>query len=438
MAPPELKMYMRERFFTPKVFGKIWRLHQRPMWWALDKYRHLRDFLRLPDYRGTYFTPRRLLNLYLVRYQKSRGHVKLYGSPIVLTIESTNACNLRCPYCFTGAGEIGRDKTMLGLPLYQKALDEMGSRLLQVEFYNWGEPLLNKGIYDMVSMASDRGISTVISTNFSFPFDQERAEKLVASELKELGVSLDGAWQETYEQYRVRGDLETVLRNVRMVNDAKAKLGSKYPHMIWEYHIFPHNNTEEEIEAARRKAQELGMEFALSKGWVAGEDWDKTNEFLHLFPGGKQTPGHCYFLWQQAVINSEGGVAPCCGAYYKEDDFGVFGGEVSVPLAALASSSFRQIWNNEQFRAARELFRDRAKASAMATSLICYDCPVTVVFDRYKQHRTKGLSQESFESGFNPVDGFNYFFDRKPARPQRTGVGDGSADVIELTPTTNR
>ena len=281
-TPPELKRYVRERFFTPKVFGKIWRLYQRPMWWALDKYRRLRDFLRLPDYRGMRLTPKRLLNLYLVRFQKGRGHVKLYGSPIVLTIESTNACNLRCPYCFTGAGEIGRDKNMLPLLLYQKALDEMGSRLLQVEFYNWGEPLLNKSIYDMVRMASDRGISTIISTNFSFPFDQERAEKLVASQLSVLGVSLDGAWQESYEQYRVRGDLETVLRNVQMVNDAKQKLGSKNPHMIWEYHIFPHNKTKEEIETARQKAQELGMEFALSKGWVAGEDWDKTDEFRQV------------------------------------------------------------------------------------------------------------------------------------------------------------
>jgi hypothetical protein len=326
---------------------------------------------------------------------------------------------------------------MLRLPLYQKALDEMGSRLLQVEFYNWGEPLLNKSIYEMIRMASDRGISTIISTNFSLPFDEERAEKLVASGLALFGVSLDGAWQESYEQYRVGGNLETVLRNVRMVNDAKQKLGSKNPHMIWEYHIFPHNKTKEEIETARQKAQELGMEFALSKGWVVGEDWDKSNEFLKLFPGHlpARTPGHCYFLWQQAVINSEGGVAPCCGAYYKEDDFGLFGNEMSVPLSELTSSSFRQIWNNDQFRAARALFRDRAKASAMAKSLICYDCPVTVVFERHKQHRAQGLPQDTFETGYGPNDGFNYFFDRKPPRAQLKKNGVAPADVIELTPT---
>jgi len=431
---------MRERFLTRRVFGKIWRLYRRPAWWALDKYRRLCDFLRLPDYRGMRLTPKRLFNLYLVRFQKSRGHVKLYGSPIVLTMESTNACNLRCPYCFTGAGEIGREKAMLRLPLYQKALEEMGSRLLLVEFYNWGEPLLNKSIYDMVRMASDRGISTIISTNFSFPFDQERAEKLVASQLGVLGVSLDGAWQESYEQYRVRGDLGTVLRNVRMVNDAKQKLGSKNPHMIWEYHIFPHNKTKEEIETARQKAEELGMEFALSKGWVAGEDWDKTDEFRELFPAHlpARTPAHCYFLWQQAVINSEGGVAPCCGAYYKEDDFGHFGDGMSVPLSELASASFREIWNNERFRAARALFQDRTKASAMAKSLICYDCPVTALYERYRQHRAQGLPQDTFETGWGPNDGFNYFFGRKPARAQRSENGVAPAEVIELTPTADR
>ena len=406
------------------------------MWYAQDKYRQLCEFLRPPDYRGLRLTPKRLLNLYLVRLQKGLGSLHLYGSPIKLTIEASNACNLRCPYCFTGAGEIGRDKKMLPLLLYQKALDELGNRLLQVEFYNWGEPLLNKSIYDMVRMASDRKISTMISTNFSLPFDEERAEKLVASRLAVFGVSLDGAWQESYEQYRVGGNLETVLRNVRLVNDAKQKLNSKYPHMIWEYHIFSHNKTSEEIESARRMAQDLGMEFALSKGWVAGKDWDTNKEFAK--PDDKPNPGHCEMLWQQAVINSEGGVAPCCAAYYKEDDFGLFSDGTAVPLSELATQSFRAVWNNQNFREARRLFRSRQQASALGKSLICYDCPITVIWEQYKRHRATGLPRNTFQTAYEPNDGFNYFFDRRPERPQAKKNGVAPVDVIELTPTVKR
>jgi MoaA/NifB/PqqE/SkfB family radical SAM enzyme len=372
------------------------------------------------------------LNLYLVRLQKGLGSLHLYGSPIKLTIEASNACNLRCPYCFTGAGEVGRQKTMLQMPLYKKALDELGDRLFVVEFYNWGEPLLNKNIFEMIRIASDRKVSTMISTNFSLPFDEERAEKLVESRLAVLGVSLDGAWQESYEQYRVGGNLETILRNVRLVNEAKRKANSKYPHIIWEYHIFSHNRTSEEIETARRMAQELDMEFALSKGWVAGKDWDTNKEFAD--PDHKPDPGHCEMLWQQAVINGEGGVAPCCAAYYKEDDFGLFSDGTSVPLSELATQPFRSVWNNENFREARKLFRTRVNASPLGRSLICYDCPITVIWDQYKRHRALGLPPDRFEYGFDPNDGFNYFFDRRPPRDQSKKNGVAPADVIELTP----
>lgn len=425
---------MSTRTLPFSVLRKISRLPQTLPLWARDKYGQMRSFVRPPEYPGTRLTPRRLFNLYLVRFQKSRGHVRLYGSPIKLTIESTNACNLRCPYCFTGAGEIGRDKAMLQVPLYKKALDELAPGLFLVEFYNWGEPLLNKNVYDMIGMASDRGVSTIVSTNFSFPFDEERAEKLVRSRLQILGVSLDGAYQESYGQYRVRGNLETVLHNVRLVNAAKEKLGSKYPHMIWEYHIFSHNRSQEEIESARQMAADLHMEFALSKGWVAGDDWDTKKEFAD--PARKPNPGYCHMLWQQAVINSDGGTAPCCAAYYKEDDFGVFGDSHAISQEELSASSFRQLWNNDKFREARALFRSHANASPSAKSLICYECPITLMWDQYKIHRARGGTRANFTTEDVTNDGFNYFFNRHPSRPQaRPNPRD---EIIELTPTNTR
>ncbi|TFH26114.1 MAG: radical SAM protein, partial [Myxococcales bacterium] len=160
----------------------------------------------------------------------------------------------------------------MSLELYRKLLAELGDYLCELEFYNWGEPLLCKSINTMVQEASRRGISTTISTNFSIPFDEQKAERLVASGLTVLGVSIDGARQESYEQYRVRGDLETVLHNCRLVREAKRRLGSETPRMIWEFHIFPHNV--DDIEAVRSMSRELGMEAAIGKGWVIGADWD--------------------------------------------------------------------------------------------------------------------------------------------------------------------
>ena len=160
----------------------------------------VRVFLRPVRPLGSKLTLKRLLNLYVVRFQRMRGRSKVHGYPVTLTIESANVCNLACPFCFTGAGEVSRAKTHFPMPLYKRTMDELGDYLFQLELHNWGEPLLNKNIPDLIQIATDKGVSTLISTNFSFPFSEERAEALVGSGLSILGVSLDGARQETYEQ----------------------------------------------------------------------------------------------------------------------------------------------------------------------------------------------------------------------------------------------
>ena len=49
-------------------------------------------------------TPRRLANLYLNRLEHRWLRTRLRSRPYKLIVEPINACNLRCPCCFTGAG----------------------------------------------------------------------------------------------------------------------------------------------------------------------------------------------------------------------------------------------------------------------------------------------------------------------------------------------
>lgn len=380
--------------------------------------------LKPPSYRGLRMTPRRFINYQLVKWQQGRGHTKLWGSPLILTIEPTNACNLRCPHCFTGMGEQGREKSMIDMDFYRKVIDELGSSLLHMELYNWGEPLLHKQLPEMIRMAADRGISTTISTNFSLRVDEARAEEIVRSGLAVLGVSLDGATQGSYEQYRVRGNLETVLHNCRLINEAKRRLGSATPEMIWEYHIFSHNK--HEIEEARQMASDLGMTFVPSKGWVSGPDWDTAGEFeFPLIDPGER----CNFLWQRAVIHNNGGVAPCCATFYEEDDLGAMREGHAIHSSTLAHTPFRTVWNNRAFRDARAMFRDRDAASESAKKLVCYDCPITLFWGKGKS-AGKASDAAAVAQAVSENAGFQYFLNR---RPQRAGNGRRVAPV-DLVP----
>ncbi len=364
--------------------------------------------LRPPRYPGLKLTARRFLNYYLVKVQRARGNIKVLGFPISLTFEATNVCNLNCPYCFTGDGEVGRKRTMMPMDMYQRLIDELGDHALLIDFYNWGEPLLNKNIYEMIRLASDKGLSTIISSNFSVPFDSERAEKLVASGLAAIGAGIDGARQQSLEQYRVGANFDLVMENIRLLVEAKRKLKSTTPDICWSFHVFEHN--QHEVDEARAAAAELGISFFASKGWVAGDEWESGSE-ITFPPNSNPSAERCKYLWEYAIVNNDGGVAPCAAAFYREDDYD-----------SIVDKSFKEVWNNQQFQDARWLFRSRANAPQHAKDLICHDCPYTVVWENYQQHVAQGNSKDSFQPGSTTNDWFNYFFERRPTK--KTGGGD--------------
>ena len=376
-----------------------------PLW-----FRSFRMFVTPPDYPGARMTRKRLANCYRNRWEMRSQEVRLRSYPLKLTVEPINTCNLGCPACFTGDGQTSRPRTGMPLEVYQRLLEEMGDTLWQIEFCNWGEPLLSKQIATMIRAASERGIGTLVNTNFSFPFDDRRAEELVLSGLTTLGVSIDGARQETYEQYRVGGDLATVLDNCRRIRDTKRRLGSRSPHVRWLFHLFPHNVFD--VDLATTMARDLDMGIWVEKGWVVGEEWERGGYFQFL---DAVKPFPCLFLWNQAVVNSDGGVAPCCGTYYREDDMG----RLATPGAA-GAASFHEVWNGERFRQAREMYHSRE--ASPAKDAVCYDCPMTVMWSRWQAHQVAGHDPAAFDPGFTPNDSFNYFWNRRPpgaAAPRR-------------------
>src|SRR5437773_962040 len=162
-----------------------------------EKY-NLRRILEMPppfSAKGSRITPRRVQNLIQSNLERLAGRTELASWPSRLTVEATNFCNLRCPACYTGLGEVGRPRSDLPLEAFRRLISELGPYLIEVEFYNWGEPLLAPALCDMIAVAYGAGISTTVSTNLSFRFDEAQAERLISSGVSVLGVSIDGASQ---------------------------------------------------------------------------------------------------------------------------------------------------------------------------------------------------------------------------------------------------
>ena len=169
-------------------------------------------------------------------------------------------------------------------------------------------------------------------------------EALVRYRFRTLTVSIDGASQQTYSQYRVGGDFDTVLGNIRSINEHKARHKSRFPMLIWQFIAFGFN--EHEIEAAGELAQSLGMKFFLKLAWG---DFSPVRDRPHirrlaqyasrdeyLQQTGVEYLGDsiCSQLWKAPQINSDGKVLGCCRNFWSE-----FGGNAFTDgLDAVANS----------------------------------------------------------------------------------------------------
>lgn len=358
--------------------------------------------LRFPPEWPCRRTLKRRLNLYLNRWEYARVRTRLRSYPWMLSIEPTNACNLHCPFCFTGAGGLGRPRSAMSLELYRKLLDELGGYLILLKAYSWGEPLLCRHLETMIAEAHARGICTVVNTNFSLPFEARRAEAFVASGLDHLVISIDGTRQDTYQRYRVGGSLARVLENTRLMIATKHRLGSEKPTLTLEFHPFPWNT--QDVPAMRALAAELGTALHLFKGCLPGEEWGKTEPWQFC---GDPTPMACVFPWSTAVVAGDGGVAACIGSFYAEDDMG------RLDPGAPEHVRFRDIWNNERYRLARSFFHAR-EGTDKEREHICFDCPNTKLWERWQGHRAAGGDRDTFEIGFTTNDTWNYFWERRP------------------------
>ena len=372
-----------------------------------DWYRLAHEIFRAPPFHGYRPTPRRFANLCLNRIEHRTKRTRLWSRPLKLIVDPVNVCNLRCPCCFTGAGGQGRPRTVMPLSLYRRLLDELGDYIFELEAYNWGEPLLSPHIYTMLAEATERGLASKLNTNFSLPFDAQNAERLIATGLTVLTVSIDGARQETYRQYRVRGKLDTVIANCRLMRDAKRRLGSLTPILNLEFHVFPHNTTD--YEAMRALATELDMNFLAFKGAIPGGDWDTDGDWQFCV---KPRPVPCVGLWSIAVVNSDGGVAPCRGTFYREDDMGA----LAVQPGDAGAATFREIWNGPLYQSGRRFFRRRDGSAADRTH-VCFECPATTGYEHWIRHVAAGGTEENLELGYTTGDAWNYFWNRRPARP---------------------
>jgi radical SAM protein with 4Fe4S-binding SPASM domain len=312
-----------------------------------------------------YGTPRKIKNILLTKFSKYLKLTKVLGYPTTLMLEPTNFCNLNCPLCPTGAGLIKRKKEALSIKKAKIILDKVGKEIFHLRLWNWGEPFLNRDLFEIVKYAKKCGIYTNTSTNAYF-LNRDVAEEIVSSGLDQLIISLDGASEKTYNKYRKRGSFKKVLDAIKEIKEQKIKQKSNLPEIKLQFIVMKHN--EHEINKMIKLSKEIGVDvlFFKSVGIMDNDVKEKINKYL---PQNKEfvrnsfnkIENKCDFLWEEITINVDGSVVPCCR---DSNNKYVLGNIFNQPL--------NKIWNNENFISLRKaILKDKNLIS------ICKNCSGT-------------------------------------------------------------
>jgi radical SAM protein with 4Fe4S-binding SPASM domain len=290
------------------------------------------------------------LSFYLSRITKKDIH---FGMPLSIAVEPTTSCNLRCPECPSGLRSFSRPTGMLQDVMFVKLIDELKSSLSYLTFYFQGEPFLNPNFLEMVKYATSHNIFTSTSTNGHY-LTPQMSEKTVLSGLDKLIISLDGVTQEIYSNYRVGGKVDKVIEGAKNILDAKRKLNSNSPYIVFQYLVVKPN--EHQIEDAKKLAIEIGVDEIVFKtaqiyDFENGNDLiptiDKYSRYVKM-PNGKfklknRLDNNCWKMWSSAVITWDGAVVPCC-----------FDKDATHKLGNITTQKFKTIWKSKPYSSFRQ------------------------------------------------------------------------------------
>lgn len=287
--------------------------------------------------------------------------------PYFLSVEVSNFCNLHCPECPVGIRKISKnDVKSLEFSIFKKLIDQLEPTIQHVILYFQGEPMLNNQLTELIEYAHKARIYTSTSTNGQF-LTKNNAKLLVQSGLDKLIVSVDGTTQETYESYRVGGNLDKTLGGIQQISYWKNELKSVTPLIEIQFLVLKTN--EHQIKDMRQlaktlKADRLTFKTAQLYDFENGNDlmtskrqysrYKKEKNGKYSIKGNQ--PNRCWRMWSGAVVNVQGDVLPCCFDKSSEYSFGnINNNSFTACWHSKKASDFRAkiLQNRKQFEICR-------------------------------------------------------------------------------------
>ena len=261
---------------------------------------------------------------------------KLRDYPLVIAVEASGRCNLRCKMCFQknmDEQEVPQNKQIMSWNTYKKFISELDEEhLYSIVFASRGEPLLNPNICRMIRLAKQKGVLDIkLNTNGTL-MTEEMSRQILGSGLDLLVFSVDSVNPERFK--KIRGtDLLPILRNIDQFMEIKEK-------------EFPEARIKVRVAMVLTKEMQ---EFHEEEIRLAQEYWTgrvdelsiKTeNDFASIYIEKDEELNYsvCSLLWERVYLWNDGTVNPCDIDHLSSLNLGNINDGVSI----------KELWNGEK------------------------------------------------------------------------------------------
>lgn len=354
--------------------------------WRKD---NIKKALARPAYAGQYLRAKLRAKL---SYRLGGGYSLAPGR---VFFALTGRCNLRCQMCpqekHPTCREQMRRETELSGDRLRTIIDEMTS-FRPLVCVSGGELFLHAAWHDFLSHIKQKGLFCSIGTNGTFL--ERDATKLVATQVDELSVSIDGL-ADTHDEIRgIPGTHSKIVNGIRRVMAEKERLGTNKPEITVLFTITPANYTEIEAMVESMAALEVKSMRIGHLNFLGAKDFDKQMRVSKKLFGIERDTSWAGFVGARPNIDARqlietiekvrkakrNGMKICFSpdfrseeilAYYGEGDFrstsfknacqfpwehamvGPTGEVILCPnyiIGNLQEESFSEIWNNERAR----------------------------------------------------------------------------------------
>jgi len=303
--------------------------------------------------------------------EKKVGLSTLKSNPIRISMNLTGNCNIRCTYCHLSFANY-YSKNEIYLQQFKK-LEPFLNTTKHLVYFSSTEPLFAKHFKEIYKWTDKFEAEKYFSTN-GILMDEDMSRMIVKGNLHFLTISFAGITNKMFEKYHGVDKLDTVINNIKKLNEIKKANNTVYPRLRLVFVLTFENK--EELSGIIKLAHELkcseGIKITYLKAYAPemvnmtpfkhretigqyvkeaqslakeldvkvefdGDDFNDLN-----FKEEVQYHKKCYEPFERFHLEADGGVRPCVSLSCND-----FAGNIN-------EQSVEEIWNSPVYKDFRE------------------------------------------------------------------------------------